>query len=82
MRTRLIRTCDLGHWFGKIQGSVIRVLHLDRTNSYLSATVSLIRRYGTVVCMKKRELTQDPDCSPSALTMNLFLELPFVCMTK
>ena len=61
MWTRLVRTSDHGYWFGKIQGSVI-----VRTNSYVSATVSLVRHYGAVVCMKKRELTQDPDCSPSA----------------
>ena len=29
----------------------------------MNATVSLVRRYGAVVCMKKRELTQDPDCT-------------------
>ena len=32
-------------------------------NSYVNATVSLVRRYGAVVCMKNRELTQDPDCT-------------------
>ena len=29
----------------------------------MNATVSLVHRYGAVVCMKKRELTQDPDCT-------------------
>ena len=29
----------------------------------MNATVSLVRRYGAVVCMKKRELTQDHDCT-------------------
>ena len=29
----------------------------------MNATVSLVRRYGAVVCMKNRELTQDPDCT-------------------
>ena len=43
MWTRLVRSSDHGHWFGKIQGSVIRVHHLVRTNSYVSATVYLVR---------------------------------------
>ena len=37
----------------------ITFTHFD----YVNATVSLVRRYGAVVCMKKRELTQDPDCT-------------------
>ena len=44
------RTSDPGTTFGP-------------SNSYVNATVSLVRRYGAVVCMKKRELTQDPDCT-------------------
>ena len=64
MWTRLVRTSDPGQWFGKIQGPVTRVQHLVRTNSYVNATVSLVHRYGAdLVCMKKRELTQDPDCT-------------------
>ena len=50
-------------WFGKIHEPVTRVQHLVWTNSYVNTTVSLVRRYGAVVCMKKRELTQDPDCT-------------------
>ena len=61
MWTRLVRISDPGQWFGKIHEPVTRVQHLVRTNSYVNATVSLVRRYGAVVCMKKRELTQDPD---------------------
>ena len=63
MWTRLVRISDPGQWFGKIHEPVTRVQHLVRTNSYVNATVSLVRRYGAVVCMKKRELTQDPDCT-------------------
>ena len=63
MWTRLVRISDPGQWFGKIHDPVTRVQHLVRTNSYVNATVSLVRRYGAVVCMKKRELTQDPDCT-------------------
>ena len=63
MWTRLVRISDPGQWFGKIQELVTRVQHLVRTNSYVNATVSLVRRYGAVVCMKKRKLTQDPDCT-------------------
>ena len=63
MWTRLVRTSDPGQWFGKIHEPVTRVQHLVQTNSYVNATVSLVRRYGAVVCMKKRELTQDPDCT-------------------
>ena len=63
MWTRLVRISDPGQWFGKIHEPVTRVQHLVWTNSYVNATVSLVRRYGAVVCMKKRELTQDPDCT-------------------
>ena len=63
MWTWLVRISDPGQWFGKIHEPVTRVQHLVRTNSYVNATVSLVRRYGAVVCMKKRELTQDPDCT-------------------
>ena len=63
MWTRLVRISDPGQWFGKIHEPVTRVQHLVRTNSYVNATVSLVRRYGAVVCMKKRELTKDPDCT-------------------
>ena len=63
MWTRLVRISDPAQWFGKIHEPVTRVQHLVRTNSYVNATVSLVRRYGAVVCMKKRELTQDPDCT-------------------
>ena len=63
MWTRLVRISDLGQWFGKIHEPVTRVQHLVRTNSYVNATVSLVRRYDAVVCMKKRELIQDPDCT-------------------
>ena len=59
----IVRISDPGQWFGKIHEPVTRVQHLVRTNSYVNATVSLVRRYGAVVCMKKRELTQDPDCT-------------------
>ena len=67
MWTRLVRISDPGQWFGKIHEPVTRVQHLVRTNSYVNATVSLVRRYGAVVCMKKRELTQDPDCTLALL---------------
>ena len=63
MWTRLVRISDPGQWFGKIHEPVTRVQHLVRTNSYVNATVSLVRRYGAVDCMKKRELIQDPDCT-------------------
>ena len=72
MWTRLVRISDPGQWFGKIHEPVTRVQHLVRTNSYVNATVSLVRRYGAVVCMKKRELTQDPDCT---LALQLVLDL-------
>ena len=29
----------------------------------MNATVSLVRYYGAVVCMKKRDPPQDPDCT-------------------
>ena len=61
--TRLVRTSDPGQWFGKIQGPVTRVQHLVQTNSYVNATVSSVRRYGAMACMKQRELIQDPDCT-------------------
>ena len=77
---------DPGQWFGKIQVPVTRVQHLVRTNSYVNATVSLVRRYGAVACMKQRELIQNPDCilalqhDPDLLTWASYLGVVIILL--